>query len=105
MTLTISGDDYTDRLVEQGAKVSAVAVGVVRADCKTKTYALRDYDNFSTRFTLPGFCPHKLSGLEVVETDARAGRFPWHHSGGAADRRFFCVITCTEPLGLFLDWR
>jgi hypothetical protein len=106
MTLKISGDDYTDRLVEQGAKVSQSLSESFGQIAKQKTYALRDYDNFFNPFSPAGlFALINYRGLEVVETDAR-GLVVFRGTIQAVQQTddSLCVITCTEPLGLFLDW-
>lgn len=106
MTLTIDGTDYSDRLINQGTRNSGQLSDVFGQIAKQKEYALRDYDSFFNPFAPEGlFNLINYRGLEVVETDdAGLVQFRGTIQHVKQADAGVCIISCTEPLVLFLEW-
>jgi len=106
MTLTVNGNDLTDRLINGGTSVSADISDFFGMLAKTKTYNLRDYDDYLNPFAATGlFNRENYRGQVVKETDASGvvvfyGTIQTVEMTDAQE----CVITASEPLQIFLDF-
>lgn len=106
MTLTIDGIDVSDRLINRGSVVNADINDVFGTLAKSKTYALKDNDDFFNPFAGEGyFAQNNYRGKEVIEIDdSGVTRFLGTISAVQETDDQQCIVNAAEPLTIFLEW-
>ena len=106
VTLLIDGNDVTDRLINPDTVTTADITDVFGMLTKSKTYQLRDYDNYFNPFAPEGyFNLLNFRGRTVVQTDdSGVVTFRGTIQNVEETDTQECIVYAAEPLAIFLEW-